>query len=151
MVCLAEVDHHIPAILGLDSGHCSLKFIPMTIGAISNVDFTLVVFGVLSLVLLTATVYIQHPRFSGSSPRIIEVIAYRPFSSEIAYRKEITDRAACDMILQGLGQARFAFFGFKPTGVLNIQYDNGRVDHLKFTQCNDAEQGVLPGAGSGWG
>jgi len=109
----------------------------MAIGAISDVYFTLVVFGVLFLFLIAFSIYVQHPRFSGSSPRHIEVVAYRPLSSEIAYRKDITDRTSCKMVLMGLGRARFAYFGFKPTGVLNIQYDNGRVDHLKFTQCND--------------
>jgi hypothetical protein len=112
-------------------------FMPMAIGAISDVYFTLLLFGVLFLFFLAVSIYIQHPRFSGSAPTIIEVVAYRPFSSEIAYRTDITDRASCEKILKGLGRARFAFFGFKPTGVLNIQYDNGNVDHLKFTQCND--------------
>ena len=81
--------------------------------------------------------YFQHPRFGGAAPTVIEVVVYRPFSSEIAYRTEITDRASCEKVLKELGQARFTFFGFKPTGVLNIQYDNGKVDRLKFTQCND--------------
>jgi len=110
---------------------------PMAIGAISDIYFTLVVFGVLFLFLIAFSIYVQRPRFSGSSPRLIEVVAYRPLSSEIAYRKDITDRTSCKMILKGMGRARFAYFGFKPTGVLNIQYDNGKVDHLKFTQCND--------------
>jgi hypothetical protein len=40
-------------------------------------------------------------------------------------------------VLRELRQARFTVFGFKPTGVLNIQYDDGEVDRLKFTRCND--------------
>jgi len=103
----------------------------------SDITFTLVVFGVLFVLLLCFSIFIQHPRFSGHSPKVIEVVAYRPSSSEIAYRADVTNRVACEKVLKELGQARFAFFGFKPTGVLNIQYDNGKVDHLKFTQCND--------------
>ncbi|HXR46563.1 MAG TPA: hypothetical protein VN784_03910 [Candidatus Limnocylindrales bacterium] len=103
----------------------------------SDISFTLIVFGVLFLLLLSISIYAQRPRFGGTSPKAIEVVVFRPFSNEIAYRTDITNRAACEKLLQDLGQARFTFFGFKPTGVLNIQYDNGRVDHLKFTQCND--------------
>ena len=103
----------------------------------SDMVFTWVVFGVLFLLLLSFSLYVQHPRFGGSSPTRIEVIAYRPLSTDIVYRTDITDRAACEKVVKELGQARFALFGFKPTGVLNIQYENGRIDHLKFTQCND--------------
>ncbi len=105
--------------------------------AMSDVSFTLLVFGVLFLLLLCFSVYVQRPRFGGSSPKSIEVVVYRPFSSEIAYHTDISDRAACEKVLRELRHARFTFFGFKPTGVLNIQYDDGKVDRLKFTQCND--------------
>jgi hypothetical protein len=103
----------------------------------SDVSFTLLVFGVLFVLLLSFSIYVQRPRFGGTSPKNIEVIVYRPFSSEIAYRTNISDRVSCKKVLQELRQARFTFFGFKPTGVLNIQYDDGKVDRLKFTQCND--------------
>jgi hypothetical protein len=103
----------------------------------SDTTFTMLVFGAVFLVLLSASIFLQRPRFGGRSPKAIEVVLYRPFSSEIAYRTDITDRASCEKLLRELRQARFTFFGFKPTGVLNIQYDNGKVDHLKFTQCND--------------
>ena len=103
----------------------------------SDVSFSLVVIGALFISVFVFSIYLQHPRFSGVSPTVIEVVAYRPFSSEITYRTDITNRAACEKLLKELRQARFTFFGFKPTGVLNIRYDNGRVDHLKFTQCND--------------
>jgi hypothetical protein len=103
----------------------------------SNILFTFVLFGVLALLLLSFTFYAQRPRFGGSSPKAIEVVVFRPFSKEIAYRTEITNRAACEKVVKELRQARFTFFGFKPTGVLNIQYDDGKVDHLKFTPCND--------------
>ena len=105
--------------------------------AMSDISFTLSVFGVLFALLLSFSIYVQRPRFGGTSPKNIEVIVYRPFSSEIAYRANISDREFCKKVLQELRQARFTFFGFKPTGVLNIQYDDGRVDRLKFTQCND--------------
>jgi hypothetical protein len=49
----------------------------------------------------------------------------------------------CKKVLQELRQARFTFFGFKPTGVLNIQYDDGRVDRLKFTRCNDGTHSLI--------
>src|SRR5208282_692002 len=91
----------------------------------SDMVFTSVVFGVLFLLLLVFSIYVQRPRFGGTSPKAIEVVVYRPFSSQIAYRTDITNRASCEKVLKELGQARFAFFGFKPTGVLNIQYDNG--------------------------
>jgi hypothetical protein len=68
---------------------------------------------------------------------------YRPFSSEIAYCTSISDRVFCKKVLQELRQARFTFFGFKPTGVLNIQYDDGRVDRLKFTRCNDGTHSLI--------
>ena len=103
----------------------------------SDISFTLGVFGILFLLLLSFSIYAQRPRFGGTSPKAIEVVVFRPFSNEIAYRTDITNRVACEKVLKELRQARFTFFGFKPTGVLNIQYDNGRVDHLKFTQCND--------------
>lgn len=75
----------------------------------SDISFTLMVFGVLFVLLLFFSIYIQHPRFSGSSPTVIEVVAYRPFTSEIAYRKDITNRVTCEKVLKQLGQARFAF------------------------------------------
>jgi hypothetical protein len=103
----------------------------------SDIAFTLIVFGILFLLLLSISIYAQRPRFGGTSPKAIEVVVFRPFSNEIAYRTDITNRGACEKLLKDLGQARFTFFGFKPTGVLNIQYDGGKVDHLKFTQCND--------------
>ena len=109
----------------------------------SDISFTLMVFGVLFLLLLSFSIYVQRPRFGGSSPKSIEVVVYRPFSSEIAYQTNISDRASCEKVLRELCQARFTFFGFKPTGVLNIQYDDGRVDRLKFTQCNDGTHSLI--------
>jgi hypothetical protein len=109
----------------------------------SDISFTLMVFGVLFLLLLSFSIYVQRPRFGGPSPKSIEVVVYRPFSSEIAYQTNITDRASCEKVLRELRLARFTFFGFKPTGVLNIQYDDGRVDRLKFTQCNDGTHSLI--------
>jgi len=109
----------------------------------SDISFTLMVFGVLFLLLLSFSIYVQRPRFGGSSPKSIEVVVYRPFSSEIAYQTNITDRASCEKVLRELRLARFTFFGFKPTGVLNIQYDDGRMDRLKFTQCNDGTHSLI--------
>jgi hypothetical protein len=112
--------------------------IPLKVNrAMSNISFALLVFGVLFLLLLFVSVYVQRPRFGGTSPKAIEVVVFRSFSKETAYRTEITSRSACEKVIKELSQARFAFFGFKPTGVLNIQYDNGKVDRMKFTQCND--------------
>jgi hypothetical protein len=99
----------------------------------SDIAFTLMVFGILFLLLLSFSIYVQRPRFGGASPERIEVVVYRPFSSEIAYHTNISDRASCEKVLRELRQVRFTFFGFKPTGVLNIQYDDGKVDRLKFT------------------
>jgi len=109
----------------------------------SDLAFTLTVFGVLSVLLLSFSIYVQRPRFGSASPRSIEVVVYRPFSSEIAYQANISDRASCQKVLQELRLARFTFFGFKPTGVLNIQYDDGRVDHLRFTRCNDGTHSLI--------
>jgi hypothetical protein len=103
----------------------------------SDIAFTLMVFGILFLLLLSLSIYVQRPRFGGASPESIEVMVYRPFSSEIACHTNIADRASCEKVLRELRQARFTVFGFKPTGVLNIQYDDGEVDRLKFTRCND--------------
>ncbi len=109
----------------------------------SDLSFTLTVFGVLFALLLAFSIYVQRPRFGGASPKSIEVVMYRPFSSEIAYQTNIPDRAACEKVLRELRQARFTFFGFKPTGVLNIHYDDGRVDRLKFTRCNDGTHSLI--------
>ena len=109
----------------------------------SDISFTLMVFGVLFLLLLSFSIYVQRPRFGGSSPKSIEVVVYRPFSSEIAYQTNITNRASCEKVLRELRLARFTFFGFKPTGVLNIEYEDGRVDHLKFTRCNDGTHSLI--------
>ncbi len=65
----------------------------------SDISFTLVVFGVLFLLLLSISIYAQRPRFGGTSPKAIEVVVFRPFSNEIAYRTDITNRAACEKLL----------------------------------------------------
>jgi hypothetical protein len=103
----------------------------------SNTFFALLVIGVVFLCFFAFALYFRHPRFSGISPKDIEVVAYRPFSDEITYRMDIRERASCEKVLKELSQAQFSVFGFRPTGVLNIRYDNGTEDHVKFTQCND--------------
>ena len=86
--------------------------------------------GIVFLVLITFGEYSRskHPQFGGASPLAIDVRVTRDYSSTSLYRMSITNRAACDSILNELRQAHFVLDRNKAIGELVIRYNNGKTD-----------------------
>jgi hypothetical protein len=94
--------------------------------------------GLLVLVLIAGTVYSHSgsPHFSGVSPSAVDVSL--SVSSSNTYRRSITDRAACDMILHEFRQARRVFFLHRVEGEITFRYDNGAADVVKISPGSPA-------------
>jgi hypothetical protein len=93
------------------------------------------ILAILALLLIGGCVYLvsQRPHFSGSSPIAIDVrvsASYVTDTDTNEYRTSITNRAACDVILQEFRQAHWVFGSEKQMGTFTIQYDNGKADDV---------------------
>jgi hypothetical protein len=86
--------------------------------------------GIVILVMIAFGEYCRskHPQFGGASPLAIDVRVTRKYSSTNLYRISITNRAACDSILNELRQAQFVLDRNKAIGEIVIRYDNGKAD-----------------------
>ncbi|MGA3265830.1 MAG: hypothetical protein ABSE16_03300 [Verrucomicrobiota bacterium] len=87
---------------------------------------------ILVLLLIGGCVYLveQRPHFSGSSPIAIDVTVFGYVTGTNEYRASITDRAACDAVLQECRQANWVFGSEKEMGTFAIRYDNGKMDDV---------------------
>jgi len=94
--------------------------------------------GLLALLLIGGIVYFHSgsPHFSGVSPSAVDLSL--PFSSSNGYRRSITNRAACDMILHEFRQARRVFFLHRVEGELTFRYNNGTADVVKISPGSPA-------------
>ena len=90
------------------------------------------ILAILALLLIGGCVYLvtQRPHFSGSSPVAIDVRVSAYVSDTNEYRTSITNRAACDTVLQEFRQAHWVFGSEKQMGTFTIRYDNGKTDDV---------------------
>lgn len=97
----------------------------------------LMLLGIALVLVVSCSVYVHHPRFSGSSPVGIGVVRYETNGAAIAYLPVVTNRITCETIVNELRTARFAGFGSKPFAESRINYGNGQMDRLLVSANRD--------------
>jgi hypothetical protein len=85
--------------------------------------------GILAFSLIGGCLYFEsrRPHFSGTSPSAIDVRVDDVASTNV-YQMSITNRAACETILQDFLQARPVFGASKAIGAFTFHYDSGKTD-----------------------
>jgi hypothetical protein len=94
----------------------------------------LTIIAVMLLLIVSCSIYYQHPRFKSSSPVQIDVLSrYRIGTSNIEYRASISNQLACRSLLEALKKARWTGpHRCKSRGTLTIRYQNGEKEIIGF-------------------
>ena len=92
----------------------------------------LTVLAVCFLLVLSCTIYVRHPHFSGKLPSKMEVEIY-DFVSTNEYRTSITNPSACRRIMETLKSGTWTLpHRCKYRGTFTIHYDNGKADVVGY-------------------